>query len=105
MEAPTAALPVAMMIAMAATSARSDRARASFFFRVIGSSNSFRFWFRLVNLAWSISPLRFLRRFFIRLRMRSCYFNQAASISLVLKKFRMVPAPWVLVPRLSRIVK
>jgi hypothetical protein len=38
----------------------------------------------LVNLAWSISPLRLSRRFH-RARMRSCYFNQAASISLVLK--------------------
>src|SRR5436190_4880645 len=60
MEAPRAALAVAMMIAMAATSARSDRASASFFFRVIGRLNSFRYGFRFVYLAWSISPLRFL---------------------------------------------
>ncbi len=84
MEAPTAALAVAMMIAMAATSARSDRASASFFLRVI----VFRRTLFGFGFAWSIwlglfrpcvsSPLS-------RLRIRSCYFNQAASISLVLK--------------------
>jgi len=42
---------------------------------------------------------------FIPACIRICYFNQAASISLILRKFRMVPAPGRLLPIRIRIVK
>jgi len=74
-----------MMIAIAATSARSDRASASFFLRVIVFVELFSalvslFQSGLVYFAFA------LNRQFHPACMRSCYFNQAASISLVLKK-------------------
>ncbi|MBV9550864.1 MAG: hypothetical protein JO256_14435 [Alphaproteobacteria bacterium] len=90
-----AALAVAMMIAMAATSTRSDRDIASLLF--MEGLNFFRLsvslgLFRLVYFAFAFTlPLH-------GNSSRIRYFDYAASISLVLKKFRMVPAPAWLLP-------
>src|SRR5476649_167394 len=90
MEAPIAALAVARMIAIAATSTRSEREIASLVFLDI----------RLVTLFGSLISLGLCGLVYfalariapLRRSMRSGYFNQAVSIARDPQKFRTVPS-------------
>ena len=79
MAEPTAALAVARMMAMAATSTRSDRDNASVCVLIIEKFDSFRLWVSLglSGFVYFASPFRAPSR----LAMRCCYFDYAGSIS------------------------